>query len=137
MDLKALAQLEPAMLRAILPGYLSGYFAVKDAADSNRARIAALVSDWNDDVCRSVVRSLVEGGDGYQVFPANDSMRALSREPGLSGTEKRDALVRALRMCAAEAELGGVIDRLIPAVVTSLVHAEKGRLRLRRRGCCC
>lgn len=64
-------------------------------------------------------------------------MRALSREPGLSGTEKRDALIRALRMCAEEAELGGVIDRLIPAVVTSLVHAEKGRLRLRRRGCCC
>lgn len=64
-------------------------------------------------------------------------MRALSRDTGLSGTEKREALIRALRMCADEAQLGCVIDKLIPAVVTSIVHAEKGRLRLRRRRCCC
>lgn len=80
MDVKALAQMEPATLRMVLPGYLSGYINNPESARTNRARISALVNEWSDDACRAVVTSLTTGGDGFRVFPANPYCRELSRQ---------------------------------------------------------
>lgn len=79
MDLSMLAQLDPAALRMVLPGYLAGHIADPEASKRNRVRVTELVRGWSDAECRGVLDALLGGGDGYRVFPANPTCRGLSR----------------------------------------------------------
>ncbi len=79
MDLDALATLEPATLRTLLPAFLAGHLDDPEAADRNRERMSALVADWDDATCRSLVAHLAALGDGIQVFEPHPAARELSR----------------------------------------------------------
>ncbi len=103
MDLEALKHIDPPTLRALLPGYLAQHIADPEAQARNRARIEALVATWSDEACRDVVRTLVEIGEEYRVYPANPTCRALSRawsrdailDPRIEGlSHLRDAAAR-------------------------------------------
>lgn len=94
IDVSFLAALPPDQLRALLPGFLSG-FIDGAGAGPNRDRCAAIVDGWSDDVCRSVVRHLSDIGSAHQLYAAHPVGRALSREwtrdvilsPTVSGAE--------------------------------------------------
>ena len=80
MDLSALAHMDPATLRLVLPGYLSSHLTDPERAKTNRERCTALIASWNDEQCQSVIDALAGGGEGYRVFDANPNCRQLSRE---------------------------------------------------------
>lgn len=79
MDVQALASLTPDQLRALLPGFLAGFIVDEAAAASNRARVEAYVSDWDDATCAHVLEVLRTVGDEQRVYPADPSCRQLSR----------------------------------------------------------
>lgn len=87
MDLSLLGQLEPAQLRALMPGFLAGFIQDPAASARNRERMAALVADWSDEVCAGVVHDLMTIGEEHRLYRANPAGRALSR------TWSRDAVL--------------------------------------------
>lgn len=96
IDLSVLAGLRPADLRAVLPGYLSGFVADPAAAARNRERITAVVSGWSEEVCAEVLAGMSDlGKPQHHLYPAVEKCRTLSREwsrdvvlsPELSGVE--------------------------------------------------
>lgn len=103
MDLAALATLAPDPLRALLPQFLSGYIRDPAAARTNLARMAGLVSDWDDATCARVLGRLSSLGDAQQVYFADPACRVLSRvwsqdvilHPAVEGTHHLRAAMEA------------------------------------------
>ncbi|MBX2796878.1 MAG: 1-acyl-sn-glycerol-3-phosphate acyltransferase [Myxococcales bacterium] len=95
MDLAALAHLEPATLRSLLPAYLASFIEDPARAQVNQARVSDLTTSWSDDACRGVVTWLGTLGAEHRVYPANPECRALNRtwcrdvviEPEVHGIE--------------------------------------------------
>ncbi len=80
MDLSALRELEPDVIRATIPGWLSRFIADEGRAEKNATRMRELLADWSDETCRGVVSHLGEVGEEHRVYPAHPACRRLSRE---------------------------------------------------------
>lgn len=104
IDLSVLAGLSPQNLRAVLPGFLSGFVADPVAAVANRVRIGAIVGGWTDETCGTVLAGLSALGHPEHhlygvVGPCGTLAREWSRDvvldPELSGVEHlRAAMAR-------------------------------------------
>jgi 1-acyl-sn-glycerol-3-phosphate acyltransferase len=79
LDAKILLNLEPAVLRAVLPDFLAGYIHDPAAARASKARIQALVADWSDVVCQEILANLAGLGAETRVYDPHPQARALSR----------------------------------------------------------
>ena len=79
MDLQALANVEPATLREVLPHWLAGFIDDPDAAARNRIQITELTRRWSDETCTEILQWLTEIGSEHRVYPAIDACRGLSR----------------------------------------------------------
>ena len=79
MDLSLLASLDAPSLRMLLPGYLSGFYADKEAKAANRARMVGLVEGWDDAACQALLTDLSSAGQEMSLYRANPHARTLSR----------------------------------------------------------
>ena len=99
MDLTALASLDPAALRVVLPRYLAGRIDPPAASATNLTRMTALLDTATDDELRAMLAALAAEGEEIRVYPADPLARRISRTwtcdllvPGtLSGIEHLQA----------------------------------------------
>ena len=70
MDLAALASLDPATLRAVLPPYLAGRIDDRAASAANLPRMTALIEAATEDELRTLVHALAVEGEEVRVYPA-------------------------------------------------------------------
>lgn len=75
----ALAELGPAELRALLPGFLAGFVHEPGAAGRIRARVGELLAATPDLALRSMMADLLVLGDGPGPYPAQPVARAVQR----------------------------------------------------------
>lgn len=80
MDLAALASLQPAHLRALLPGYLAGYIEDPDVRARNLARMTDRVRGWSDETCEALLEHLQTVGEAQRLYEPHPEARALSRD---------------------------------------------------------
>src|SRR5690606_36428143 len=76
---EALDALDPATLRALLPGFLAAHVADDAAAARNRARTAELLARASDEEVMAALAQLRTLGDEPRVYPANPLCRAVGR----------------------------------------------------------
>lgn len=79
MDAATIAALEPAVLRAVIPSYLSGYVDEPGARARNLERMTAFVATVSDDALRTLVHRLAEIGSEDKMYRADPTARRLSR----------------------------------------------------------
>ena len=79
MDAEALSSLQPDHLRSLLPPYLSSFIVDPEASARNAARMAELVSGWDDATCRRVLDQLARLGTEQQLYLADPACRELAR----------------------------------------------------------
>ena len=95
MDLAALAQIDPSMLRSLLPSWLAEFIDDPEERAASTERLGGLISDWPDERCQSVIAFMAELGDEHRVYPAHPACRGLTRswceavllEPTVQGAE--------------------------------------------------
>jgi len=68
-------------------------------------------------------------------------MRTLAKYTTLTGAEKKASIVEILNFIVDEDhhhdELDGIIKLMIPTAIDTLIDAEKGKLKLRKKLLCC
>ena len=79
LDPSLLAHVEPATLRAMVPGWLAEFIDDTERAQDAVKRLAALLDTWSDDTCRSVAAYMADIGTEHRVYQAHPACRAVAR----------------------------------------------------------
>ena len=80
MDLDALASLEPAALRTLVPGFINSYFRDDpDVADRAEARVREVVEQATDQDLAETLAIFGRAGDAYRPHEAAPVLRRISR----------------------------------------------------------
>ncbi|MFK7927420.1 MAG: lysophospholipid acyltransferase family protein, partial [Myxococcota bacterium] len=76
----ALASLQPAHLRAVLPGFMALFIADPDVQEGNMARTTRRVQGWSDETCELLLEQLQHLGETPKLYDPHPESRGLSRD---------------------------------------------------------